>query len=90
MRVRWSHGAWEDIQRIFEYIHAENPNAAIKVTRTIYDAAQSLDAFPQRGRPGRVPDSRELILPAIRFTIVYRIQNDTVQIAHVFHDHQQW
>jgi hypothetical protein len=45
MEIRWSLVAAEDISRIFEYIRPDNPSAAERVVRTIYDSAGSLESL---------------------------------------------
>jgi toxin ParE1/3/4 len=62
MQIRWSPAAAEDLSRIFEYIRPENPSAAQRVVKTIYESAGSLESFPYCGRVGRVDGTRELAL----------------------------
>jgi toxin ParE1/3/4 len=64
MRVDWSARAVSDLKAISEYIERDrNLETANRVTRTIYDAVQSLRTMPRRGRDGRVKDTRELLIP---------------------------
>jgi len=90
MNIRWSPAAAENLSRIFEYIRPDNPSAAERVVRTIYDSAGSLESFPYRGRTGRVEGTRELVLPSLPFVIVYRVLDDAVEIAAVIHGAQRW
>jgi toxin ParE1/3/4 len=90
MNIRWSPAAAENLSRIFEYIRPDNPFAAERVVRTIYDSAGSLESFPYRGRVGRVDGTRELVLPSLPFVIVYRVLEDAVEIAAVIHGAQRW
>ena len=90
MNIRWSPAATDNLSRIFEYLRPENPSAAQRVVKTIYESAGSLDSFPYRGRMGRVEGTRELVLPSLPFVIVYRVLEDTVEIAAVIHGAQQW
>jgi len=50
MRVRWSWPAAEDLERICERIERDNPEAARRVARTIYEGCARLKDFPQLGR----------------------------------------
>jgi toxin ParE1/3/4 len=68
MQIRWSPAAAEDLSRIFEYIHPENPSAAQSIVKTIYEG--TLESFPYRGRVGRVDGTRELPLPSLPFVVV--------------------
>jgi toxin ParE1/3/4 len=90
MQIRWSPAAADDFFRIVEYIRKENPSAAERIARTIYDAAGSLKSFPNRGRPGRVEGTRELPLPPLPFLVVYRLVKDRVEIANIIHGAQHW
>jgi plasmid stabilization system protein ParE len=42
MEVRWSLPAADDLQRICEWIERDNPEAARRVARTIYDGSEGL------------------------------------------------
>jgi toxin ParE1/3/4 len=90
MQLRWSPAAAEDLFRIIEYIRQENPAAAQRIAKTIYDSAGSLKSFPNMGRTGRVEGTRELPLPPLPFVVVYRVLKDVVQIANVVHGAQKW
>ncbi len=90
MQVRWSPAAAEDLFRIIEYIRQENPPAAQRIARTIYENAGSLKSFPHKGRTGRVEGTRELPLPPLPFVVVYRVLTDIVEIANVIHGAQRW
>jgi toxin ParE1/3/4 len=90
MQIRWSPAAAEDFFRIIEYLRRENPSAAQRIAKTIYEGADSLQSFPYKGRTGRVEGTRELPLPPLPFVVVYRISKDAVEIANVVHGAQRW
>lgn len=90
MEVRWSAEAADDLEKIVNYIRQENPIAAQRVGRDIYEAAGSLSSLPHRGRPGRVEATRELVLPALPFILVYRASRQAVEIIGVIHGAQRW
>jgi plasmid stabilization system protein ParE len=48
MMIRWSPEAAADFAAIVEYIRKENPSAAERVARTIYDGVASLASFPKK------------------------------------------
>ncbi len=54
MEVRWSTLAADDLERIFQRIAKDNPDAARKTVKTIYDGCEELRKFPHLGRPGRM------------------------------------
>ena len=53
------------------------------------EAADSLILFPEKGKPGRIPGTRELIVHK-HYTLVYVVAPDTVQIVAVLHSSRQW
>ena len=62
MQVRWSLPAAEDLERICERIERDNPDAARRVARTIYDGCARLEDFPHLGRAStRMTGRRELV-----------------------------
>ena len=88
MIVIWREDARSDLLRIIEHIRAENPVAARRIGREILLASDRLAIFPRRGRPGRVPGTREyaVIRPYI---IVHEIHGeDRLDILNIWHSAQ--
>lgn len=85
--VRWSSSALQDFTQAVEYIARDNPGAAAMIAQTILDMAQSLEAFPGRGRPGRVQGTRELLVPSYPYRIVYT-EAQPIRIVRILHDRQ--
>ena len=73
MEVHWSFEAFRDLERIFERIHKENPEAAREVISTLYEGCSALRDFPNRGRLGRMKGRRELVFPPLPYIVVYQI-----------------
>jgi toxin ParE1/3/4 len=90
MKTCWSPESAADFAEIVQYIRAQNPSAADRVAHTIYESITSLESFSQRGRPGRVKDTRELILAPLPFIVVYRVERNVVEVARVLHGSQRW
>jgi len=90
MKIEWSPEAAADFAGIVAYIHEQNPSAANRVAHTMYDSAASLESFPNRGRPGRVSGTRELVLAPLPFILIYRLRRNVVEIARVLHGSQRW
>src|ERR1035441_4497961 len=65
MQVRWSPQAAEDLAAIVAHIPKDDPAAAQRTAREIYERAGALKTFPHRGRQGRVKGTRELPLPPL-------------------------
>ncbi len=76
MRVRWTTNASNDLARIVERIREDNAEAAHRVARTVYQGVAALRTFPNRGRIGLVPDTRELVFAPWPYIVVYEIIED--------------
>jgi len=79
--------ALADLLRIRAYIGQDNPAAANRVAVQIVAACDRLEYLPERGRPGLVPGTRELVA-LWPYVIVYRITPEEVQILRVWHGAQ--
>jgi toxin ParE1/3/4 len=90
MEIRWSQEATADFTGIIHYIKQDNPEAALRVARTIYETVAKLKNFSNRGRPGRVAGTRELVFTPLPFIVVYRVKESAVEIARVLHGAQRW
>ena len=90
MEVRWLEDALADITEIHRFIAADNTRAAARVVERIQTAIRLLAELPHRGRPGRWPGTRELIIPGTPYIVPYRVQGDRVEILRVFHGARRW
>ena len=70
---------------------ASNPAAALDVHEEIERTAGLLQENPRLGHPGRVADTRELVVPAYpTYIIVYELHGSRLHILAVMHGRQQW
>lgn len=90
MKLVWRQRALEDRRAIFDYIETEDPRAAVKVDSRIAAATRRLIDFPNSGRPGRVEDTRELVIARTPYIAPYRIKGDVVRILRVIHGARIW
>jgi toxin ParE1/3/4 len=91
MRIEWSPHAVADLKTISEYIEQDrNLSTANRITRTIYDAAQSLLAMPHRGRLGRVEGTRELLVSPLPYIVIYKVLPERVLVLNILHGAQRW
>jgi addiction module RelE/StbE family toxin len=89
MRVRWTTDAADDLERICDYVARERPEAARRIALDMLRAIEDLRAFPNRGRPGRVQGTRELVLTR-PFLAVYEVREEEVQVLRILHAARQW
>lgn len=90
MRVRWTIDAADDLERISDYVADDRPETARRIALDIVRSIDALDTFPNRGRPGRVEDTRELVLSPLPFVAVYEVHEQEVWVLRILHDAQQW
>ncbi len=84
MRVVWSARSLADRRAIAAHLSAESPAAALRVVEELVVAGDSLGEFPNRGRPGLVTGTRELVAPR-PFIIIYQVLEDRVRILRLWH-----
>ena len=86
MQVRWTHSAVADLTGIFDYLSEhQSSDLAERVIRAVFEAAQSLGAFPKKGRTGREPDTRELVIQRYPYIVIYTLKEDALEILTVLH-----
>ncbi len=90
MKLYWAHGAIEDLQHLRAYIARDNPPAAAGVAKTVLETVERLRQVPSMGRPGRVPDTRELVVPGTPLVIPYTVSERGVEIIAVLHGARMW
>ena len=55
-----------------------------------YEGCGSLRAFPYSGRKGRIDGTRELTFPGLPYIVVYRIEDQVVDVLRIYHGAQDW
>lgn len=77
MKVVWTPEALQDRIDVWDYIAADNPQAALRMDELFSDAAYRLAVHPKLGRPGRISGTRELIAHE-SYRLVYEIHQESV------------
>jgi toxin ParE1/3/4 len=90
MTIVWSPQARDDLLDLYRHIAADNPRAA----RALHDKIQSrillLLKTPQIGRPGRVADTRELVIAGTSYIVPYRVAGANLQVLRIYHSARIW
>ena len=84
--IKWAPIAWEDLEKIAEFIARDSERYAAAVVREIRDASRSLDVLSERGRvvpEFANPNVRELIVGSYR--LIYEVAADSVTVVGVIH-----
>ena len=84
--ITWTDEAQRWLTDIFEYIAADNRQAATRTVQGIYDRAQELRRFPEIGSRYTVSSRNVRVLLYGHYRIAYLIKDDgNVDILGVFH-----
>jgi toxin ParE1/3/4 len=91
MMLFWSPEAIRDLVSLRAYIAQDNPRAAQHMAlHVVRNVETLLSENPSMGRPGRVPGTRELVIPKTPFVVPYRVQAGKIQILRVYHGARRW
>ena len=92
MKILWRKVAQDDLNGAFDYILDFDPQAALRLYETIRARVELLAGHPALGRAGRVPDTRELVIPGTPYLVAYTVDRrlDAVVVLRVLHGRRQW
>jgi toxin ParE1/3/4 len=87
----WSPEAVADLVALRAYIEQDDPAAAQRVALHIIRNIEALlPDNPEMGRPGRVPGTRELVIPKTPYIVPYRVVGGAIQVLRIFHGARRW
>ena len=90
MKVVWSARALRDLDELAVYIASDSMKSAERVEARIHREAVLLSEFPQGGRAGRVPGTRERIVGRTPCILVYRADSIQVRIVRILRGARKW
>lgn len=90
MRVEWSQTARHQLLLLLAAIHVDNPRAARRLHERTRRWTLKLSSFPNSGRKGLIPGTREIFVVGTPFLVVYTVWSDSVVIDYVVHTARQW
>lgn len=85
----WTPEAQQDRADIWDYITADNPQAAVRMDALFSAAVAKLADHPKLGQPGKISGTRELI-PHENYRLIYEIDGETVWVLTLVHAARQW
>lgn len=89
VKLLWTLDARQDRRDIGEHIAKKNPAAAIMMDEIFSQRARTLTDHPAMGRPGRVVDTRELIVHR-NYLLIYDVAGENIRILRILHARRQW
>lgn len=90
MTLLWSPRARSHLRQAEDFIARNSPGTAEKTARRILDAAEWLGGYPDSGRQGRLPNTREYAISGIPYPLVHRVRDGAVEVLAVIHESRQW
>ena len=89
MIIQWAPLALERIVEIGAYIDRENPAAAERWIRQVFERVKQLEDFPLSGKMNKDADQKDIRELAWKnYRIIYRVDRRTVSILTVRHAKQ--
>jgi plasmid stabilization system protein ParE len=89
--IEWTEPAIQQLNQSYDYIALTNSETvAVRIVEHILASVQRLAVFPQSGRRGRVPQTRELVITDAPFIVAYTIEDSRILILAVYHSARQW
>lgn len=87
MEIKWLRKALQNLDQEAEYIAKDNPQAASRLVKRIQKNVSLLCDNPSLGYPGRLPGTRELVIPETHYIVPYRVRPrlQQIEILRVFH-----
>jgi toxin ParE1/3/4 len=87
----WSPEAIADLAALRTYIEQDNPAAAQRIAlHIIHNIETLLPESPEMGRAGRVPGTREFVIPRTPFIVPYRLVGNAIHVLRIFHGARKW
>lgn len=90
MQVRWLRLALLDLDEVEAYIVRDKPTAAAEQVLKIIRTVSLLEEQQGLGRAGRVPGTRELVVPGTPYIVPYRVRGNSVEVLRVYHAARKW
>jgi len=90
MKVLWFKRAIWDLISAKDYIAQDNPQAAQQIVQRIKDKVSLLSKQPGIGRPGRIPNTKELVIDKTPYILPYRVRDNKIEILRVLHASRRW
>lgn len=90
--MRWLPEAWQDTQRLYDFLLNQDPGAAGRAMAALQGGADRLAEMPEIGRPMEDDTGRrELYLPfgAGAYVLRYKVDDENVVIIRVWHSRER-
>lgn len=90
MNLYWTDLAAERLRQLQQHIGRDSPLAALHQAERIVDSVEQLARFPHSGRLGRIPGTRELVIPRTPYIVAYRVREKMIELLSIEHSAREW
>lgn len=90
MIIVWAKPARTSFLAHMDYLLDRSPSGAANVSAAVMAQIKLLEQSPYMGRPGRVENTRELVISKYPYIVCYRVVVDIIEILYVHHSRQDW
>ena len=85
MRIVFTQTATATIRHSIADLYANSPEAAKNLTIRIDATIGILRRYPELGRQGAEPGTRELVISKTRYILIYRLHPKHIEVLYVRH-----
>lgn len=89
MRSRWLQKARANLDEATAWVARTDADAAQAMYAHVRARINALATHPERGRPGRIFGTRELVIERYGFLVPYTVHENEVHILRLFHCRQR-
>jgi toxin ParE1/3/4 len=89
LALKWKERARSDLLTILNYISDDNHEAAQQLKSAIQAKIEQLLEHPKLYRPGRVKNTREMVVRS-NYVVIYTEDAHAITILRILHATQQW
>ena len=89
MPIKWTKRAPKNLETILAHIGLDDFSAAQRFLATTLEQVESLQSFPNLGRTGVVPATRELVIHE-NYIVFYRARKSSIEILRVLHAKREY
>lgn len=85
MKSVWARSAVAELAALQEFIARDKPSSAKQVARKILLGIETIKQFPNIGKAGRKPNTREYAILGTPFIVVYYVKTECIYIVSILH-----
>ncbi len=89
--IRLAPGAVSDLERLRNFLYPENPKAAQRAMRAIWNKIELIARFPEMGVPAKAPDIRQTFVRFGKrsYVIRYAVGGDSLIVLRIWHSRER-